>query len=451
MGSRQMEWRLEDPKQTPMFGRPSAIIAASPPAFLRARLFRLQWLIERATSLRAMSQTERIQQIVHLLETSRYPVPIDRFLDDLEVSRATFNRDIEYLRDRLGAPIEWESGADGKGRGYVLRGKAPGGQDGHFGIQGLWFNQSEIHALLVMHRLTANMDPGLLSGPGRGPAGADHAPAERGRGRTAGGPGKDPGAPLGHPQAGPGLVRGHGQGDHAAKAPGARLLHAQPQLGDHPPGLAQAPAALPRELVPVGLVPHGQRPAPVLARCHPLCPDPEGGRAGLRQGIHAEYLVRDVAPDRDLIADTPPGATQGFTHLGRLACPPRGKMCPRRARELCGLRPPAPGLDTRDRDHDRLAHRCQHAEIQDPVLLGTDQFLAVEQQHGDVAVVDEAKLGHAAQFRCLGNPGATAGQGIAEEHIVGALGSCGEQRVYGEIVMQLGFIQGHLGQSLGNG
>ena len=115
-----------------------------------------------------MSQTERIQQIVHLLETSRYPVPIGRFLDILEVSRATFKRDIEYLRDRLGAPIEWESGADGKGRGYVLRGRSPGKHDGHYGIQGLWFNQSEIHALLVMHRLTVNMDPGLLSGQAEG-------------------------------------------------------------------------------------------------------------------------------------------------------------------------------------------------------------------------------------------------------------------------------------------
>lgn len=112
-----------------------------------------------------MSQTERIQQIVHLLEHSRHPVPIQRFLDELEVSRATFKRDIEYLRDRLGAPISWRRGGPEEPRGYVLeRPAAPG--HAAFGISGLWFNQSEIHALLTMHRLVQSMEPGLL---------ADHA------------------------------------------------------------------------------------------------------------------------------------------------------------------------------------------------------------------------------------------------------------------------------------
>jgi predicted DNA-binding transcriptional regulator YafY len=110
-----------------------------------------------------VSQTERIHQIVHLLEGSRHPVPIQRFLDELEVSRATFKRDIEYLRDRLGAPIEWERGGPDRPRGYVLRAGgdtpvAPG-----YGIHGLWFNQSEIYALLMMHQLAGSMQPGLIS------------------------------------------------------------------------------------------------------------------------------------------------------------------------------------------------------------------------------------------------------------------------------------------------
>jgi predicted DNA-binding transcriptional regulator YafY len=109
-----------------------------------------------------MSQTERIHQIVHLLETSRHPVPIERFLDQLEVSRATFKRDIEYLRDRLGAPIEWLRGGLDRPRGYVLSGE-PGQQATTFGIRGLWFNQSEIHALLTMHQLASSIEPGLIS------------------------------------------------------------------------------------------------------------------------------------------------------------------------------------------------------------------------------------------------------------------------------------------------
>jgi len=108
-----------------------------------------------------VSQTERIHQIVHLLERSRHPVPIARFLDELEVSRATFKRDIEYLRDRLGAPIEWQRGGPDRAQGYVLRGTDGRGAEG-FGIRGLWFNQSEIYALLMMHQLAGSMEPGLI-------------------------------------------------------------------------------------------------------------------------------------------------------------------------------------------------------------------------------------------------------------------------------------------------
>jgi len=77
-----------------------------------------------------MSQTERIYQIVHLLENSRHPVPIARFLQELEISRATFKRDIEYLRDRLGAPISWQRGGPGQPRGYVLEGEHESSRSG---------------------------------------------------------------------------------------------------------------------------------------------------------------------------------------------------------------------------------------------------------------------------------------------------------------------------------
>lgn len=110
-----------------------------------------------------MSQTERIYQIVNLLEHSRHPVPIERFLDQLEISRATFKRDIEYLRDRLGAPIEWHRGNSESPRGYVLTAR-PDAASESFGIHGLWFNQSEIYALLMMHQLAGSMEPGLLAG-----------------------------------------------------------------------------------------------------------------------------------------------------------------------------------------------------------------------------------------------------------------------------------------------
>ncbi len=47
-----------------------------------------------------MDRTERFYKIEHLL-TERGVVPVRVFLDALEVSLATFKRDIEYLRRRL--------------------------------------------------------------------------------------------------------------------------------------------------------------------------------------------------------------------------------------------------------------------------------------------------------------------------------------------------------------
>jgi predicted DNA-binding transcriptional regulator YafY len=59
-----------------------------------------------------MDRTERFYKIEHLL-TERGVVPVQVFLDALEVSLATFKRDIEYLRSRLHAPIVWDREAGG--------------------------------------------------------------------------------------------------------------------------------------------------------------------------------------------------------------------------------------------------------------------------------------------------------------------------------------------------
>lgn len=54
-----------------------------------------------------MDRTERFYKIERMLR-NREVVPIRDFLDELDVSEATFKRDIEYLRERLHAPIPWE-------------------------------------------------------------------------------------------------------------------------------------------------------------------------------------------------------------------------------------------------------------------------------------------------------------------------------------------------------
>ena len=102
-----------------------------------------------------MDRTERFYKIDQMLN-ERKRVPLNDFLAELGISRATFKRDLEYLRDRLSAPIEWDRDAGGY-RFVEANPLAP-----RYELPGLWFNSSEIHALLTMQHLLANIQPGLL-------------------------------------------------------------------------------------------------------------------------------------------------------------------------------------------------------------------------------------------------------------------------------------------------
>jgi predicted DNA-binding transcriptional regulator YafY len=99
-----------------------------------------------------MDRTERFYRIQQLLRQNR-TVPVQRFLRELEISLATFKRDLEYMRSRLNIPIEW----DREIGGYRFD-KAVGVQE----LPGLWFSDPEIYALLTMQRLLENLEPGLL-------------------------------------------------------------------------------------------------------------------------------------------------------------------------------------------------------------------------------------------------------------------------------------------------
>lgn len=101
-----------------------------------------------------MDRTERFYKIDQQLQDHR-SVSMEKLLEVLEVSRATVKRDLEYMRDRLNAPIIW----DREIRGY----RYDSGQNNPVhALPGLWFNSSEIHALLTMEHLLADLQPGLL-------------------------------------------------------------------------------------------------------------------------------------------------------------------------------------------------------------------------------------------------------------------------------------------------
>lgn len=105
--------------------------------------------------LEALDRTERFYKIKQLLDT-RKVVPRAVFLDELSISLATLKRDLEYMRDRMNAPIVW----DQEKRGY--RFDAPDGKTPSFELPGLWFNASEAQALLTTQYLLDNLQPGLL-------------------------------------------------------------------------------------------------------------------------------------------------------------------------------------------------------------------------------------------------------------------------------------------------
>ena len=109
----------------------------------------------RKSDRRKMNQTERFYKIEQLLH-ERKAASFRQLQEAVEVSRATLKRDLQYLRDRLNAPIVYDRETGGY-RFDVPDRFAPRHQ-----LPGLWFNSTEIHALLMMQSLLEEVQPGLL-------------------------------------------------------------------------------------------------------------------------------------------------------------------------------------------------------------------------------------------------------------------------------------------------
>ena len=101
-----------------------------------------------------MDRTERFYKIDQLLKDSKV-VTFARFRDALGVSRATVKRDLVYMRDRFNAPIEFDRALNGYRFGKPRAGP-------RYELPGLWFNATEIYALLTTLQLLGNLQPGVL-------------------------------------------------------------------------------------------------------------------------------------------------------------------------------------------------------------------------------------------------------------------------------------------------
>jgi len=103
-----------------------------------------------------VDRTERFYLIDRLLQARR-ATTLQLLMNELGVSRSTVKRDLTYMRDRFFAPIIWDHFL----QRYRYKDPDPGCPK--FSLPGLWFNSTELHALLTMEYLLSNIQPGVLT------------------------------------------------------------------------------------------------------------------------------------------------------------------------------------------------------------------------------------------------------------------------------------------------
>lgn len=95
-----------------------------------------------------MNGFDRIHDVHRLLKGRKTAMPLRELLDGLECSKATFFRIKRHMTDYLGAPIEYSRELGG----YHYKQSAGEGYE----LPGVWFNEQELHALLLIKSLAAN-------------------------------------------------------------------------------------------------------------------------------------------------------------------------------------------------------------------------------------------------------------------------------------------------------
>ena len=104
-----------------------------------------------------MGDVERLHRIKYMIQ-ARQCVPVKDFLSELEISLATFKRDLEYLRSRMNANIVYDRSMGGYRFDKPLAGEK-------IELPGLWFSEKEATALVLMQHLLSSLDQGGLIGP----------------------------------------------------------------------------------------------------------------------------------------------------------------------------------------------------------------------------------------------------------------------------------------------
>ena len=97
-----------------------------------------------------MSQMERIYKLDRLFRRKKPPGKRE-ILEVFEISPAQFKRDLDYMRNRLGAPVTFDMEAGG----YKYTAE-------EFNLPGLWFTEREVYSLLLMYSLLDQLQPDFV-------------------------------------------------------------------------------------------------------------------------------------------------------------------------------------------------------------------------------------------------------------------------------------------------
>jgi predicted DNA-binding transcriptional regulator YafY len=101
-----------------------------------------------------MDRLERLYKIHRQLSRGR-PVPARHLQEELEISRATLMRDLQYLRDFLEAPLLYRRGPPA---GYCYDEAA-----GRFELPGFWLSEGELWGLLAASEILDGLQEGVLA------------------------------------------------------------------------------------------------------------------------------------------------------------------------------------------------------------------------------------------------------------------------------------------------
>ncbi len=101
-----------------------------------------------------MDRLQRIYKLHQVIAAHRLPVPQNVLQEKLECSRATVTRVIEEMRLHFNAPLKY----DRERNGYYY----DTGSGEIFELPGVWFNATELYALLTTQQLLEQAQPGLL-------------------------------------------------------------------------------------------------------------------------------------------------------------------------------------------------------------------------------------------------------------------------------------------------